>query len=90
MAARNRIVIAHELMHILGASDKYDPRTGQPFAPDGLANPSKIPLYPQNQAEIMAGRIAVSASSWAQPTSLSACVIGEVTASEIGWLPEVD
>lgn len=90
MAARNRTVIAHELLHILGASDKYDPRTGQPFAPDGLANPLKIPLYPQNQAEIMAGRIAVSATNWARPASLSSCVIGEKTASEIGWLPETE
>ena len=28
MTARNRIVITHELLHILGASDKYDPYTG--------------------------------------------------------------
>jgi hypothetical protein len=88
MAARNRIVITHELMHILGASDKYDARTGQPFAPEGLANPAKNPLYPQNQAEIMAGRIAVSASNWSQPARLSSNVVGELTASEIGWLPE--
>lgn len=90
MAARNRIVIAHELMHILGAGDKYDPYTGQPLVPEGLANPLKNPLFPQTQAEIMAGRIAVSAYNWAQPANLSACVIGELTASEIGWLPEVD
>lgn len=88
MAGRNRIVITHELMHILGASDRYDQRTGQPFEPEGLANPSRVPLYPQSQAEIMAGRIAVSASNWAQPVNLTAIVIGELTASEIGWLPE--
>lgn len=85
MAARNRIVIAHELMHILGASDKYDLHTGQPFASDGLANPAQSPLYPQKRAEIMGGRIATSASRWRRPVSLKSCVIGSVTAAEIGW-----
>ena len=85
-AARNRIVITHELMHVLGASDKYDPYTGQPSTPDGLANPGQSPLFPQNRAEIMAGRIAVSAHNWRRPPSLKHCVVGEVTATEIGWL----
>ena len=86
MAARNRIVITHELLHILGASDKYDLATGQPLAPDGLANPEQSPLYPQNRAEIMGGRIATSASQWRRPASLKSCVIGAGTAAEIGWL----
>ena len=86
-AARNRIVIAHELLHIIGATDKYDFITGQPFAPDGLARPSQSPLYPQNRAEIMGGRIAVSASNWRRPASLKFCDIGSRTATEIGWLP---
>jgi hypothetical protein len=84
MAAHNRIVITHELMHILGASDKYDLVTGQPLAPEGLANPLQSPLYPQNRAEIMGGRIATSAIQWRRPASLKACVIGATTASEIG------
>jgi len=86
MAARNRIVITHELMHVLGASDKYDPFTGQPSAPEGLAKPGQSPLYPQNRAEIMAGRIAMSASHWRRPATLKSCVVGELTATEIGWL----
>ncbi len=86
MAARNRIVITHELMHILGASDKYDLYTGQPFTPDGLANPAQSPLYPQKRAEIMGGRIATSASRWRRPVNLKSCVIGSATAAEIGWL----
>lgn len=85
MAARNRIVITHELLHILGATDKYDLRTGQPFDPDGLANPARSPLYPQNRAEIMAGRIATSANRWRRAASLQSCVIGVDTAAEIGW-----
>jgi hypothetical protein len=85
MAARNRIVITHELMHVLGATDKYDLSSGQPIAPGGLANPEQSPLYPQKRAEIMGGRIATSASRWRQPASLKSCVVGEVTATEIGW-----
>ena len=88
MAARNRIVITHELMHVLGASDKYDPYTGQPSAPEGLANSRQSPCFPQNRAEIMAGRIAVSANNWRRPASLKHCVVGDVTANEIGWLRE--
>jgi hypothetical protein len=85
MAARNRIVISHELMHILGASDKYDLYTGQPLSPDGLANPNQAPLYPQRLAEIMAGRIATSATHWRRAASLKSCVVGAATATEIGW-----
>ncbi len=86
MAARDRIVISHELLHILGATDKYDLRTGQPFAPAGLANPEKQPLYPQHRAEIMGGRIATSPQRWRRPPTLKSCVIGTRTATEIGWL----
>jgi hypothetical protein len=86
MAARNRIIITHELLHILGASDKYDFRSGQPLAPEGLANPQQSPLYPQQRAEIMGARIATSAASWQRPATLKSCVIGSQTASEIGWL----
>ena len=85
MAARNRIVITHELMHILGASDKYNLASGQPLSPDGLANPQLSPLYPQNHAEIMAGRIATSSILWRRPANLRSCVIGAATAEEIGW-----
>ena len=86
MASRNRIIIAHELLHILGASDKYDLSTGQPIPPEGLADPHQKPLYPQRRAEIMAGRIAVSSRRWVQPGNLEQCMVGEATAMEIGWL----
>ncbi|MGA9572797.1 MAG: hypothetical protein WBS20_02490 [Lysobacterales bacterium] len=84
-AARNRIIITHELLHVLGATDKYDLHSGQPLAPDGLADPQQVPLYPQHRAEIMGGRIADSANRWVYPASLRFCVIGPGTAAEIGW-----
>jgi len=86
MAARNQIIITHELMHILGASDKYNPDNGQPIPPGGLADPSRTPIYPQSHAEIMGGRIATSANRWRRPASLKSCVVGTATAIEIGWL----
>lgn len=82
--AQNNVVIAHELLHVLGASDKYDLR-GQPLDPTGLADPYAQPRYPQFKAEIMAGRIAVSASEAVIPKSLAETTIGYATAAEIGW-----
>ena len=81
---RNNIIIAHELLHTLGATDKYDPATGQPLVPDGLADPSLSPLYPQSRAEIMGGRIALAADDAVMPKSLDYAMIGPVTALEIG------
>jgi len=42
--APNGIVIAHELMHPLGATDKYDPATDEPRFPEGYADPERKPL----------------------------------------------
>jgi hypothetical protein len=86
MDAENNVVIAHEFLHTLGASDKYDPATNQPRFPDGYADPELEPLHPQAFAEIMAGRIAVSESSAVQPRSLNHVVIGPATAREINWV----
>ena len=81
----NQVVIMHELLHTLGASDKYDRRNGRPLVPEGLGDPSQDPRYPQTQGEIMAGRIAVSATQAELPDSLADMVIGAATAREIGW-----
>jgi hypothetical protein len=79
----NNVIIAHEFLHTLGATDKYDPATAQPTAPAGLAEPDKSPLYPQTKAEIMGGRIALAADDAVIPKSLKYAVIGPLTASEI-------
>jgi hypothetical protein len=83
----NQVVIAHELLHTLGATDKYDRRSGLPKAPEGLANPGQSPLYPQDFGEIMAGRVAVGAREAVIPDDLDAMLVGPLTASEIGWQP---
>ena len=81
----NQVVIVHELLHTLGATDKYDLRNGLPLVPDGLADPARDPRYPQTQGEIMAGRIAVSPGRAELPGSLADMVVGPATAREIGW-----
>jgi hypothetical protein len=80
----NNVVIAHEFLHTLGATDKYDPGSGQPLYPSGYAEPERTPLVPQRYAEIMGGRIAESESEAMMPMSLSYVVIGLETAREIG------
>ena len=83
---RNNVVIAHEFLHTLGATDKYSPADGQPIGPDGLAEPDKKPLYPQKYAEIMGGRIALAEDDSVIPQNLKFAVIGSLTASEINLI----
>ena len=79
----NNVIIAHEFLHTLGATDKYSLGSGQPIVPDGLGEPERIPLYPQRYAEIMGGRIAESEHSAYIPKNLKYAVIGSLTATEI-------
>jgi hypothetical protein len=81
----NNVVIAHELLHTLGASDKYDPATNQPRFPDGYGDPEAQPLHPQRRAEIMAGRLAISETRAETPSGLKQAAVGPTTAREIGW-----
>lgn len=86
MAPSNMVVVAHELLHTLGATDKYDPATNIPIYPDGYGDPGKTPLYPQNLGEIMGGRIVITEASAQIPETLRQVVMGELTAREINWL----
>jgi hypothetical protein len=85
MAAGNSIVIAHELLHTVGASDKYDLGNGSPLFPSGYGNRDQEPLYPQKWAEIMAGRRALSSYQSDMPRTLAGELIGPETAREIRW-----
>ena len=82
----NNLIIAHEFLHTLGATDKYSPLDGQPIGPDGIAEPDRQPLYPQRYAEIMGGRIAISADDSLIPKSLQKVLIGRLTAREINLI----
>ena len=85
LVATNEVVIAHELLHTLGATDKYDPATNLPIFPQGYGDPDAEPRYPQETAEIMAGRLALSEDGAQMPRSLDECVVGEETAREVNW-----
>ena len=83
--AQNAIVTAHELLHTFGATDKYA-GTGMPLFPDGYAEPLRVPRYPQRYAEIMAGRVPLSADRQEMPDDLSQTLVGPTSAREIGWI----
>lgn len=83
-AGVNNVIIAHEFLHTLGATDKYDPGTGNPEFPLGYAEPDRTPRYPQRFAEVMGGRIPLTDDDAMTPTNLDAVVIGSLTAAEIG------
>ncbi len=83
--AQNNIVVAHELLHTVGAFDKYE-AYGNPAFPHGFANPDRRPLFPQRKAEVMAGRIPTSQYSSYMAESLRSVMINDFTASEINWI----
>jgi len=81
-------VIGHELLHTVGASDKYDDG-GHALEPEGLVEPERAPRYPQAHAEWMAGEVPVSPGAGKPPSSLDDLGVGPVTAREIGWASPV-
>lgn len=77
-------VATHELLHTLGASDKYD-AAGRALYPTGFAEPERSPLYPQPGAEIMARNRPLSPGTERPPNTLDELFVGDATAREIGW-----
>lgn len=78
-------VVAHELFHTLGATDKYDDQ-GRARVPEGLVEPNRVPLYPQRFAEVMTRNVALAPDTERPPESLAELGVGDATAREIGWL----
>lgn len=85
MNGENDVVIAHELLHTVGATDKYNMVDDSPRFPDGYGDPAQKPLFPQQAAELMAGRRMLAPDKWQQANSLDEVVIGSATALEIRW-----
>ena len=83
--AYNQVILAHEILHTVGAGDLYHPETGRPLYPEGYADPDQDPLHPQRKSEIMAGRIPVTPFRALQAADLDQAMIGPITASDIGW-----
>lgn len=88
MRAQNNIVIAHEFLHTLGATDKYEMTTNLPVFPEGYGEPERQPLYPQRYAEIMGGRLLLSTQDAVIPRNFAEVVIGRKTAEEINFVPK--
>jgi hypothetical protein len=86
MAKQNAVIITHEFLHTLGATDKYDFSNNQPIYPEGYAEPELKPLLPQQYAEIMGGRVPISQTQAEIPAGLNKVVIGDKTAWEINWV----
>jgi hypothetical protein len=84
----NQVVLAHELLHTLGATDKYAGPRNMPQFPDGFADAAANPRLPQSKAELMAGRIPLDESRAEIPAGLRQVVVGRATAREIGWETE--
>jgi hypothetical protein len=74
------VAVAHELLHCLGATDKYD-GNGHAREPDGLVEPARG--YPQTYAEIMAGEVPLAPGRGRNPASLDEVRMGAATAAEI-------
>lgn len=89
MQPENLFVFTHEMLHVLGATDKYVLSSGEPIFPHGYAEPNKRPLFPQKMAEVMGGRIPINSFSSLMPRSLDECRIGHETAREIGFFDQL-
>jgi len=83
MQEKNNVVIAHEMLHTLGATDKYADDSNLPLFPVGYAEPDSVHRYPQQYAEIMGGRIPLSETKAVMPDSLRQVRVGEPTALEL-------
>ena len=90
MNESNLIVFTHEMLHVLGATDKYVLSNGEPLFPEGYADPDRRPLFPQQRAEIMGGRIPINSYTSVMPDSLEQCKIGRQTAEEIGFFAQLN
>lgn len=76
--------VGHELLHTLGATDKYGAQG--PVTGDGFYESSREPLYPQERAEIMAREIPTGPGVARLPDFIAELGVGRRTAIEIGWI----
>ena len=77
---------AHELLHCLGATDKYGP-DGRAQVPEGLAEPDLQPRFPQAFGEVMVGEVPLSESDGRPVRDLAELRVGPTTAREVAWTP---
>lgn len=83
-----QITVAHELGHVFGAADQYDPVTYRAQIPRGLAEPHLEPVYPQRYAEVMAVDLPLSPTREVEVRSLEQVRVGYQTAASFGWIDQ--
>lgn len=78
---------AHELLHLFGATDKYD--GDRCVFPQGFVEPHREPRYPQRFAEVMAQGIPQAQGGREQGVSyFESMRVGVETAWEVGWIDQ--
>jgi hypothetical protein len=77
-------VVIHEVLHTLGASDKYD-AAGHAVLPAGFAEPDRVPIYPQRFVEVMARGRPIAPGVERLPETIDELAVGRETAAEIAW-----
>lgn len=82
----NVSVILHEILHTFGALDRYSMVTGFPEFPLGYAEPDRVPLHPQDKAEIMGAYIPINDHDFVMPSNISKVVMNRITAKELKWV----
>lgn len=79
--------VAHELMHLFGAADKYD--GDRCLFPAGWAEPFRQPRLPQRFSEVMGQGIPQTEQGPERPASgFVEMRVGVQTALEIGWIDQ--
>jgi len=78
------LATAHETLHLVGALDAYT-ASGHARVPEGLAEPQRVPPFPQRFAEVMAGELPESGDTGRLPRTLDEVRIGPTTARAIAW-----
>ena len=81
----NIIVIVHEMGHIFGARDTYEPGSWVCEYPKGYPEPNKTPLYPQSRACLMCKFIVVDEKTFVASRSFSELTTCDEEAKAFGW-----
>ena len=78
-------VFVHEMGHIFGARDTYEPGSWVCEYPKGYPEPNKTPLYPQSRACLMCKFIVVDEKTFVASRSFSELTTCDEEAKAFGW-----